>query len=202
MGSTSNKFIWVGESDRLLYRHFHVDDAEQMYLLNSDPEVMRYTGDVAFESVDASRAFLEQYDPYSVTGFGRWCVISKDTGAILGWCGLKQIPSGEIDLGYRFFRKYWQRGYATESSLFSIDLARNKYNLSTIIGRVVPENTGSVNVLQKVGMTFTHYGQDCGQRTAFYTLSLVWVFTLYSNRWEWIIGYVYWVSWACFRWRW
>jgi RimJ/RimL family protein N-acetyltransferase len=172
MENKSTEYTWVGSSERLLYRHLHPNDAEQMYLLNSDPRVMKYTGDDPFTSVESAKEFLEAYDPYSITGFGRWCVISKDTGAILGWCGLKRLPSGEVDLGYRFFKKYWLRGYATESSRFSIKLAQKRYGLTALIGRVVPENTGSVNVLKKVGMQFSHMTKDCGEDTAIYKLSL------------------------------
>lgn len=166
------KYIWVGDSERLLYRHLHPNDAEQMYQLNSDPQVIQYTGDDAFESVESAKAFLQAYNPYSITGFGRWCVISKDTGAILGWCGLKQLPTGEIDLGYRFFRKYWFKGYATEASFFSIELAKTQFGIKELIGKVVPENTGSVNVLLKVGMHFSHMTKDCGEDTAVYKLNL------------------------------
>ena len=35
----------------------------------------------------------------------------------LGWCGLKYSPDpGEYDIGFRLFRDYWNRGYATEAA--------------------------------------------------------------------------------------
>ena len=52
------------ESERLWLREFNVHDAEVLFDLNNDPEVIRYTGDAAFESVEATRKFIEAYDQY------------------------------------------------------------------------------------------------------------------------------------------
>ena len=142
------------ETDRLKFCKFSETDAEAFYLLNSDEEVMRYTGDVAFESIEASRAFLFNYDPYSITGFGRWTVLLKSTNTIIGWCGLKRLEDGTVDLGYRFFKEYWNNGYATEAAKACLKEGFNVYGLDEIIGRTAKKNLGSIRVLEKIGMTF------------------------------------------------
>lgn len=40
---------FIIETDRLLLREFILDDAEKFYQLNLNPNVIRYTGNVAFE---------------------------------------------------------------------------------------------------------------------------------------------------------
>lgn len=142
------------ETDRLMFRKFSAEDAEAFYLLNSDEEVMRYTGDIAFESVEASRAFLANYDPYSITGFGRWTVLLKSTNTVIGWCGLKKLEDGTVDLGYRFFKEYWNNGYASEAAVASLEQGFKIFGLNEIIGRTAKENLSSIRVLEKIGMTF------------------------------------------------
>jgi len=141
-------------SSRLDFRQFSVNDAEEFYLLNSDPIVMKYTGDLPFASIDASKKFLEEYDPYSSTDFGRWTVLLKNTNTVLGWCGLKRLNDTEVDLGYRYHQKYWNEGFATEAAIKCIEQGFSRYHLDEIIGRTAIENKASIRVLQKAGMTF------------------------------------------------
>ncbi len=46
------------DTPRLLLREMTPVDAEQAYLLNLDPEVIRYTGDEPFDSIETARRFL------------------------------------------------------------------------------------------------------------------------------------------------
>ena len=91
------------ETPRLILREFTVDDAYKIWELNSDPEVIKYTGDPPFENVENARKFIENYEEYKKTGFGRWAVIKKDSNSFLGWCGLKLNEQNLVDIGFRFF---------------------------------------------------------------------------------------------------
>lgn len=143
------------ETERCYLRELSVDDAQAFYDLNADPEVVKYTGDKPFETVAEAKSFLQNYNQYVLYGYGRWAVISKENGLFLGWCGLKFSPDlGEVDLGFRFSRKYWNQGYATETAQASIEYGFNKLNLDKIVGRAMEANIGSVKVLEKVGMEF------------------------------------------------
>ena len=141
-------------TDRLWLRQILPSDAPVMFALNSDPVVLRYTGDVSFPSVEYTREFIENYSAYRVYGFGRWAVLRRADNEMLGWCGLKQHPDGRVDLGYRFFQRFWGRGYATEASRACVDWGFREAGLLRIEGRVDAANIGSVRVLEKVGMTF------------------------------------------------
>jgi len=76
-------------TNRLALRELSVSDAENFYMLNSDPEVMRYTGDEPFESIQSVWVFLENYPDYRLNGYGRWAVQLKGSKQFVGWCGLK-----------------------------------------------------------------------------------------------------------------
>ena len=143
----------VLETPRLLLREFELSDAPYLFELNADPEVIQHTGDPPFDSVASARLFLENYSAYEETGFGRWAVIRSSDQVFLGWCGLKQHPD-YVDLGYRFFKKEWGKGYASEAAKACINYGFEVLKLEVIVGRVVPENIASVRVLEKMGM---HY---------------------------------------------
>ena len=150
------KSIKILETDRLYLRRMTIEDAENAYLLNLDLEVIQYTGDDSFESIEVARQFLANYRHYDLHDFGRWAVIAKDKDEFLGWCGLKYTPElDEYDIGFRFSKKHWNKGYATEAAQACIDLGFNHYKLSTIVGRARTENIGSIRVLEKIGLTYS-----------------------------------------------
>src|SRR5437868_543478 len=114
--------MFITETPRLHLREITVDDAKNAYELNLDPEVIKYTGDGPFSSIEDARDFLSKYDHYKKYGFGRWAVINKTDNDFLGWCGLKYTEEkNEFDVGFRFFKKHWNKGYATESAKACID---------------------------------------------------------------------------------
>lgn len=142
------------ETERLLLREILVSDAADMYELNSDSEVMQYTGDVYFNSLEETKQFIKNYPDYRKNGFGRNAVILKETGEFLGWCGLKKLDDGTIDIGYRFLKRHWNKGFATESARAMIDFGFRNYGLQLIIGNADADNIASVRVFEKLGMKF------------------------------------------------
>lgn len=143
------------ETDRFLLRELDVSDAENFYELNLNSNVIKYTGDKAFDNIEEAKVFLENYKDYQLNGYGRWAVIEKKSNNFLGWCGLKYDKnSDETDIGFRFFEEYWNKGFATESAKACIDFGFNELKLESIIGRAMKENTASVKVLEKIGLKF------------------------------------------------
>lgn len=143
------------ETERFYLRELSIDDAQSFYDLNADPEVVKHTGDKEFGNISEAESFLRNYNQYKLYGYGRWAVIDKKNDAFLGWCGLKYSPDlDEVDLGFRFFRKYWNHGFATEAAKACIDYGFKNLNLDKIVGRAMEANIGSVKVLEKAGMKF------------------------------------------------
>lgn len=146
----------VFETNRLLLRTFSVEDAPLIYELNLDPDVTRYTGDPVKDLHHAQlileRTILPQYALYN---HGRWAVHVKPDLEFIGWCGLKNRPErNEIDLGYRFIKSAWGKGYATEAAYASLNYGFKTLNLHRIVGRAMPQNIGSLRVLEKCGMQY------------------------------------------------
>ena len=93
------------------------DDAPFLVQLNQDPEVVRYTGDEAFSSVDEAMAVVQSLiEQWQARQLGRLLVVERSSKRPVGWCGLKWSESEQgVDLGFRFLRSVWGRGYATEA---------------------------------------------------------------------------------------
>lgn len=138
---------------RLFLREFTIGDAENFYELNLNPNVTRFTGDLPFKNIQEAENFLSNYKDYERNGYGRWAVIEKETNEFLGWCGLK-YDGNETDIGFRFFEKYWNKGYATESAKACLEYGFDELNLKQIVGRAMKENLASVKVLEKIGLKF------------------------------------------------
>jgi len=143
------------ETDRLVLRELDVEDSNNFYELNLNPKVIQYTGDKAFQNIRAAEKFLKNYSDYKLNGFGRWAVIDKSNEDFLGWCGLKYVEKlNETDIGFRFFEKHWNKGFATESAEACLKFGFEKLNLKTVIGRAMAENIASLKVLEKLGMKY------------------------------------------------
>ncbi len=154
------------ETYRCRLREMQAEDGAVFYELNSDPDVLKYTGDEPFASVEAATAFLKNYDAYRKYGMGRWVIERKSDQAILGWCGLKFLPEEqEVDIGYRLFKKFWGQGYATETSRACLEYGFNTLQLPRIIGRSAVANGASVRVLEKCGLKFEKFSDALGEET-------------------------------------
>lgn len=159
------------QTSRLLLRPFREEDGIDMYALNDDPAVLQYTGDTQFDNVNAVCAFLAAYDQYEKYAVGRMTTVLKDTGEVLGWCGLKFHPeSNEYDIGYRFFKRYWGYGYATESAMAVLEDGFYRLNLRRVVGRVRVENLASINVLRKIGLGYECSFMEDGEQWSLYAI--------------------------------
>ena len=144
------------ETERLLLRTFTEEDASLIYNLNLDPDVTRYTLD-PMVNIDQAKEVLEKVilPQYALYNHGRWAVHVKPGLEFIGWCGLKTRPElNEIDLGYRFIKSAWGKGYATESAYACLQYAFEKLDYERIVGRSLPGNLASIRVLEKCGMTY------------------------------------------------
>lgn len=146
------------ETDRLILRRFTGDDADNLYELDSDPDVMRwFTGGQPTPREEVERDILPFYlGEYSrFANFGCWAAIEKASGAFLGWFHLRPErdgPSDELELGYRLRRSAWNKGYGTEGSRAVIAKAFNELGTRRVVAFAYGENVASRRVMEKAGM--------------------------------------------------
>lgn len=150
------------ETERLILRNLVEEDYKRLYLLDSDPEVMKYVGMPTLskieESKDVVKMIIQQYED---NGLGRLAVIEKESGLLIGWSGLK-LNTSEVngyqnfyELGYRFLPETWGKGYATESGKASLDYGFNDLKAEIIYAYAHSENLVSNHILTKLGFEKT-----------------------------------------------
>lgn len=149
------------ETDRFILRDIEHHDANGMFELDSDTEVHRYLGGNAVKNIDEIPAIIDfirqQYQQY---GIGRWAVVDKHNDEFVGWCGLKFITDtihGQqnfYELGYRFIKRYWGLGIATETAHACKTYAFEKMNVNELFAMADSDNQGSHHVLSKIGFEF------------------------------------------------
>lgn len=162
----------IAETNRLYLREFNASDAIHFFEMNKDPEVIQFTGDSSFSSLLEAQKFIEAYDQYKKYNMGRWAVIRKGDNAFLGWCGLKFHPKEHlIEVGYRFYKKYWGHGYATESCKSSITYGFKTLKLATIFAHAHKDNLASHNVIIKSGLSWIGDGFYDGMPAKLYKLN-------------------------------
>lgn len=111
--------------------------------------------------IEQSREVIEFIrQQYETNGIGRWAVVEKHTGIFIGWSGLKLITepinghNNYLDLGYRFIRQYWGKGYAKETAIASAAYAWDVLNAGKLCGIVHIDNIASRKVLESVGLRY------------------------------------------------
>jgi len=159
------------ETERLILREIIPDDVEDFFAMDSNPEVVKYVGIKPLTDINQSLKMIESIrNQYQENKIGRWAVIRKEDGKLIGWSGLKLIK--EInnhqnihDLGYRFTPEYWGKGYATETSVAVLNYAFNEMKLNQVFAYADVENDASNHILRKLGFeekgTFIDEGDNC-----------------------------------------
>ena len=151
----------VFETERLRAREWTPDDAEAAYAIYRDWDVVRFLGSVPTpqESVETQRATLDRWmtvnDALRGSGYGIWALERKDDGALVGTSLLKPLPDAEeVEVGWHLGKDYWGHGYATEGAQGAVSRGFETCGLDVVYAVVVAENTASVAVAKRLGMTY------------------------------------------------
>jgi RimJ/RimL family protein N-acetyltransferase len=134
------------ETERLVLRPWAADDVGLLLRLSKDPRVTRYigAGEVwpAQKALDVSDRAVGHWHEHH---FGWRVAVSKLTGEQIGFIALdltrpdtEGVAPGEYEIGW------W------------LDDAFERLDAPHLTGRVRPENTGSVGVMTKLGMTLAY----------------------------------------------
>jgi ribosomal-protein-alanine N-acetyltransferase len=172
--------MYTLETNRLVLRPFTWDDFDFVKALNCDPEIARYIGYGKPRTESESLRWMKRtLAAYCEGEVGHLAVFLKDTGILIGRCGLSlleieadptgddgphwfwyrnSVPEGmktiiQIELGYTLAKEYWGCGYATESAQAVRDFAFRERGEKQLVAAISSENVASKNVARKLGLS-------------------------------------------------
>jgi RimJ/RimL family protein N-acetyltransferase len=111
------------ETERLLIRDWHEDEAPRLLDILSRVEVAKWLGDgepVLMKDLDEARLRIARYTDLSgVPPLGIWAVEVRATGVVAGTVLLLTLPNaedGEVEIGWHLHPDSWGLGYASEAA--------------------------------------------------------------------------------------
>ena len=131
-----------------------MDDLPAMRAIVQDEQTM-YAWGHAWSEEETVAGLEKQLRAYKENGYGRWAVVLKETGAVIGMCGLlwwetdkDRVP----EIGYLFNRAYWCNGYAAEAAIACKRYAFEVWGFDEVYSLVKDTNYPSMNVAIRMGM--------------------------------------------------
>lgn len=156
------------ETERLYLREMNQEDFPSLCKILQDKDVM-YAYEHAFDDDEAQGWLDKQIMRYRQYGFGLWAVILKETGEMIGQCGLTMQDCNNkqvLEVGYLFQKAFWHKGYASEAAIACKKYAFEVLHADEVFSIIRDTNIASQNVAKRNGMTVTdrfikhYYGVD------------------------------------------
>lgn len=145
-------------------------DGELLYLLDQDEDVMRYiNGGKKTSRNDIEQRFIPRLLSYlnPTQGWGLWKVSLKQSNQYLGWVLIRPMlfftsnpEYDNLEIGWRFFKQTWGKGYATEAAstlintLEKASCTQQINSITKISAIAIPDNLASISVMKKLGMAY------------------------------------------------
>ena len=155
-------------TDRLCLRAPTPRDAEALYDLFADAEVMQGLGKEPVSVVEDVRAMIEEgmIGGWRTDGLGAFILVTTGTdrqvvgqaGLMIfdtrGWTPSTYASAGshaQPELGWALMQEHWGRGYATEAAAAIRDWAWECRHIARLVSLIAPDNVRSQRVAERLG---------------------------------------------------
>ena len=146
--------MFLIETERLILREMTFDDLPALRAIVQDEQTM-YAWNGAWDEEETIDGLEKQVKSYRENGFGRWAVTLKETGNVIGVCGLLWIDTDKetvLEIGYLFNRVYWHKGYASEAAIACKKYTFDVLGYPEVFSIIRDSNFASMNVAIRMGM--------------------------------------------------
>lgn len=162
------------ETERMILREMTQADFPSLYAIFSDEETMRHSPS-SFDEEKVHRWIAVNQERYAVFSFGLWAVVLKETGEVIGDCGVTmQNIHGVIkpEIGYHIGKPWQRRGYATEAAARCMEYIFSSTPFQMLYSYMKYTNAASYGVALKNGMQFIEeYDDPVNVRTRVYAIT-------------------------------
>ncbi len=144
------------KTERLFLREMNMEDFEALYAVLADPEIMKHYP-YSFDEEKVRQWIERNMNRYKDNGFGLWAVCLKDTGEMIGDCGLTlQNIDGEMlpEIGFHIRRDHQRKGYAKEAAIAVLEWAFENTVYPAIYSYCKYTNEPSYKTAEAIGMHF------------------------------------------------
>lgn len=153
----------VLETKRLILRNLKETDAEDIFIMRSDPEVMRYIPrPIAVTSADALALIQLVHEFIAKEEKINWAIESKESGQVIGMIGFVNLKREHFraEIGYSLMRSWHRKGVMTEALLRVLQHGFEGFNLHSIEAITDAENVASGKLLESVGFRKEAYFKE------------------------------------------
>lgn len=141
------------ETERLFLREMNENDFDALYEVLADADIMQHYP-YTFDESRVRNWIQRNIERYRIFGFGLWAVCLKETGKMIGDCGLSmQLICGEIkpEIGYHIRSDKQRNGYAKEAAIAVRDWTFNNTPFQIIYSYMKYTNEPSVKTAISYG---------------------------------------------------
>jgi RimJ/RimL family protein N-acetyltransferase len=158
------------ETDRLVLQPLTSANCDEYVALHADAEVTRF---LRVQSPgEALERLINNEQEWAEYGYGLFAVIDRQTGRFVGRTGLKYWPQfDEVEVGWLLRRDAWGNGYATEAARACINWGFELLSAPYLTAMIRVENTRSIAVAERVGMTMLRTDELLGDPVVVYAIN-------------------------------
>jgi RimJ/RimL family protein N-acetyltransferase len=141
-------------TDRLILRAFRAADLDAWAAMEADPEVRRYRGNDPRTREQAWGAMESSLGQWALRGYGRFALELAADGRFIGTAGvLHPADWPEAEIAFALARDAWGQGLAVEAARAARAWAFATHGFARLASYIVPGNTRSSRVAEKLGAT-------------------------------------------------
>jgi len=156
-------------TERLTLRKIKQSDYEEMKIILQDEKLMLVGWGKTYSDEEVQvwiDKIIEQYEDF---GYSYYLAVEKSTNVVIGIMGILPVNIKEtdyIEIAYILKQEFWGKGYAIEGIKACVDYIFNVLNADKYIAQVIPENTSSSKIAERLGMKViddymrNHNGKD------------------------------------------
>lgn len=161
------------ETQRLALKNYAADEKENLISLLTDETIMKHVDSGVFSQEKAEELWVKLIENFYPQGIRTiWAVFAGDNSRYIGHAAIRPRPTKKEDweISYMLKTEEWGKGFATEIARRLIEYGFDELNLTEVVATIDDDNFASIKVVEKAGMSFSHYEYDDDGRFSVYSI--------------------------------